>query len=165
MGIDGIESRRRLGKQTYIIIIGGTDDGILRRGVGHAAQQTGIECRFLFLDAIETLLSTLAVVVELTVARHSLTEAHLLDVGNKQFHLIICNRRDDTQEGVGTGIIHAHYVNKGYVIICLGTTIVIDVERKHLMRIVEGGIEIAVMIGVGNIVQPVRLASILVRTS
>ena len=104
-------------------------------------------------------------VVKFAIARHTLAKAHLLYVGNEQFYLIVGNRRDYTQEGVGMGIVHAHDIHKCHIVECLGTAILIYIKRKDLTGIMKSGIKITIVVGIGKGVQPVRLASILMRTS
>ena len=106
-----------------------------------------------------------AIIIELTVARHSLAQAHLLDVGNEQFNLIVGYRRDNIKDGISMSIIHAHDIHESHIVKCLSPTRIIHIKRKNKMGIMKGGIEITVVIGVGEIIQPVRHTSILRRTS
>ena len=63
------------------------------------------------------------------------------------------------------GIIHSHDIHKSHIVESLSPTGVIHIKRKDTMGIMKGGIKIAVVRGIRQIVQPVRLASILMRTS
>ena len=83
VGINGSQSRYRLALQTYIIIIGGVDDGILRLGIEQPALIGWRQQRALLMDTAEGTIGQRTILMELTITRTTLTEAHLLDIGDK----------------------------------------------------------------------------------
>ena len=75
---------RRLPLQAYIIIIGRRDDGHLCFSIAQSGPLAVIERATVFVYALQTLQRFFAVVVELTVGRATLAQAHLLYVGHEQ---------------------------------------------------------------------------------
>ena len=89
VGVDGPQGRYRLSLQTYIIIIGGVDDGIFRLSIEQPALVGWRQQRALFIDTAEGTIGQSTKLMELTIARTALTETHLLDIGNQQLKLVV----------------------------------------------------------------------------
>ena len=94
--------------QSYIIIIGGSDNSHFRFGIGQTLALTLRKLVTLFVDARQSLDSLFAPLVKLTILRTTLTEAHLLDITYQQFNLIVGKCYGFIQQTVGFSIIHGN---------------------------------------------------------
>ena len=92
IGIQLLKSLHTLALQSYIIIIGGSDNSHFRFRISQSLALTLSELVTLFVDARKSLDSLFATFVKLTILRTALTEAHLLDIAHQQLHLIVGKR-------------------------------------------------------------------------
>ena len=152
--INGVEGLDRLTFETYVIIIGGVDDGILRLCIEQTLQIVIGKCIALFIDATDGLISQLAELMELAIAGTALTEAHLLDVGDETLNLMIGGLNDFSEESLCLIVFHPDDVNEGQVVECLCPTRTIACSKLYsTLGISLGGINIAVVIGIRKRIQ------------
>ena len=152
--INGIEGLDRLTFETYIIIIGGVDDGILRLCIEQALQVVIGKGIALFIDATDSLIGQLAELMELTIAGTALTEAHLLDVGDETLDLMIGGLDHFCEKALCLVIFHPDDMNKSKVVegLCPTRTIACS-ELYCALGISLGRINIAVVIGIRKRIQ------------
>ena len=164
-GMDAPQGLDALTLESYIIIIGGIDDGVLRLGIEQAVLIVGREQRALFIDAKDGLISQLAILMELTIARTTLTEAHLLHIGDELLHLVIGGLDDFIKELFSLIILHTDDVDEGEVVKGLCPTRRITIRQVASTSCVDfSRIEVAVMIGIGLGIQLVDGLPIRART-
>ena len=165
VGMDAPQGINTLALETYIIIIGGIDDGVLRLGIEQTALVMGREQRALFIDATDGLISQLTILVELAIARTALTESHLLNIGDELLHLVIGSLNGFVKELFGLIILHTDDVDEGEVIQGLCPTRRITIRQVASTSCVDfSRIEVAIMIGIGLGVQLVDGLPIRART-
>ena len=152
--INGIEGLDRLTFKTYVIIIGGVDDSILRICIEQTLEVVIGKGIALFIDATDGLIGQLAELMELAIAGTALTEAHLLDVGDETLNLMIGGLDDFSEESFCLVVFHPDDVNKGQVVegLCPTRTIACS-ELYSTLGISLGGINIAVVIGIRKRIQ------------
>ena len=165
VGIDGVEGLDRLLLESYIIVIGGVDDGILGLGIKQGATIVVGEIVDLFMDAADGLISQFAILMELAVARTTLTETHLLDVGDEALYLMVGGLDDLVEDALSLVVLHAHDVDEGEVVegLCPTRTVAFS-ERCGTLGIGCCRVGIAVVIGVSCFIQlvdrqPIRAAT------
>ena len=128
--------------QSYIIIIGGTDDGQFRFGIEQPPLLALRQQLALLVDAPQGLPGLFTVVIELTVMGAALTQAHLLHVGHQQFQLVIGNGRNGVEQLSGLVIVHADDAHEGQMIQGLGLAVAIACRLlSGLAGKVGGGIK------------------------
>ena len=111
--------------QSYIIIIGGTDDGQFRFSIEQPLLLALCQQLAFLIDASQGFPGPFAVVIELTVMGAALTQAHLLHVSHQQFQLVVGNRRDGVEQLSGLVIVHADDAHEGQMIQGLGLTVAV----------------------------------------
>ena len=163
--IDVLEGVDRLSLQTYIIIIGGSDNGHLRFSITQTTQLTVAQLVALFVDTLQRLHRILTVFIKLPVHGTALAKTHLLDIAYKPFYLIISNFRDFAQPLLGLVILHLDDIGKGQVVESLCPSLVITVGQViSLFGIVFSGVNIPVVTGIRKIIQHVDGRSVRTRT-
>ena len=149
IGIQLLKSLHTLALQSYIIIIGGSDNSHFRFRISQSLALTLSELVTLFVDARKSLDSLFATFVKLTILRTALTEAHLLDIAHQQLYLIVGKHNSFCQQTIGLGIIHGDQRNKSQMGKCLSTSSLITLRKAQgLTGIQRCRIDIAVMIGI-----------------
>ena len=158
----GIQGTDSLTRQSYIIIIGGGDNGQLALGIDQPLLLTFVKRRTLLVDTLQRTAGLLTIVVELTVARLALTQAHLLNIADQQFQLVVCNLSHLVQQRFGLGIVHLDDTYKGQMIqgLCLSVRIVVGMV-ECLLGIKSRRINVTIMIGIRNTIQLVHRLPIL----
>ena len=126
VGIDGVKRLDRVLLQTYIIIIGGVDDGILALGITETALQTGREFATLFVDTTQGTIGQFTELMELTVAGTSLAETHLLDISHHAFHLVVAGLESLLQQTLSLIILHPDDTDESQVVAGLCPAILIS---------------------------------------
>ena len=156
--IDEQERIDRLLFQTYIIIIGGSDNLELGGCIDHSSLEVGVQRFWFFLYAMHTSDSTLTIVVKVFVLRLTLTKAHALNISHQQFHLIVGDQSNAVQKFVGILIIHFQYADKSEVVQCFCLACGITISCcQSTFGINRSGIKIAIMIRIGYFVQLVNI--------
>ena len=146
VGVDAVERLRRLLVETHIIIIGRSDDGQFGARIDHPFPLVLVERPLLLSDALVSTEGTLAIGVEILVMRLSLAKAHVLDVGNEQFHLIIGKRDNALELLLSHFVVHPHDTDERLVVVGFRFSPVVYVGRlQGLLGIEERGVEVAVM--------------------
>ena len=144
--LDGFKRFNRRLLQSYIIIIGGCDNGQLAPGIDHTLSHSGCEVDRLLLYPSQRPTGILIVFVEILVARHTLTESHLLNIGYQQFYLVVRQHGYAIQLTVGLLVSHLGQTDEGHVVQCLRLTVAIVFGHgKCLVRIIPGRVEILIM--------------------
>ena len=119
LGVYGLQGLNRLLLKTYIIIIGGIDNGKLCLGIEQPAALALVQQVALFVDAVHACDSTLTEVIEVLVARAALTKAHLLNIAHQHFQLIVSQFRNLVQQLPYGLIVHfGHQVERTVVDLC-----------------------------------------------
>lgn len=158
VGVDGMYGFDGRLFESYIIIIGGSDDGEFGACIRHTFLGTCGQHSVLFVDATQASVGIIHIVVELFVAAFTLTKAHLLDVGNKQFYLVVGDLGHLFELVGGFAILHLGDVVERKVVERLGLTVVIGLGKgQSTVGINACRVEVAVMTGVRKVVQPVYL--------
>ena len=154
IGIDGIKGFDRLTLKTHIIIIGGIDDGIFCFCIEQTTTVVVRKGVTLFIDATDGLVGQLAELVELTVTGATLTEAHLLDIGNKALHLVISGLYHLFKKSFSLVVFHTYDMDEGKVIQSLCPTRTIPYsELCSTPCIGFCGVDVTVVISVGKMIQ------------
>ncbi len=147
----------RLTFQTYVIVVGALNDGHFGLGINHALLQAFRQQETLLVDAVQTIYCQLAVVVELAVVGASLTESHVLDVGNEQFHLVVGEQGYRVKPPFGFVVVHAHHADESQVVECFGLSVVVGRGGAvGQLRIVGRRVKTTVVIGIRNRIQLVH---------
>ena len=137
LGVDGHECLDRLLVEAYIIIIGGSDDGQFGLGIEQASLLALAEQMALLVDALQAVDGPFTIVVEVLGARTALAEAHLLDVADEQFQLVVGDFGNAVEHALRTVVFHLGNVPERLVVQSLSVAIC-----------VADGVETAVMIGI-----------------
>jgi hypothetical protein len=88
--------------------------------------------------------------MELAILGTTLTEAHLLNVGDEEFQLMVCGFNDLSQEPFCLVVLHSGDMDKCQIIECLGLADRISIRKvESLLGKVTGTIDVAIMIGIG----------------
>ena len=165
VGMDTLKSLDALALKTNIIIIGGIDNRILRLGIEQTTPIVLREQLALFVDTSYGLISQLAKLMELTIARTSLTETHLLHIGYELLHLIVGSLNGFVEELFGLIILHTDDMDEGKVVESLCPTRLITFRQVASTSCVNfSRIEVAIMIGIGLGIQLVDGLPIRART-
>ena len=114
-GFDGL----RL--QTYIIIIGGSDNGHFRLGIAQPLALMVAQHAAFLVDALLSLDSLLTILVEGPVITAALTKAHVLNVADQQLQLIVGGGTDLLKETVCLAIVHASHRHESQMVQGFGT--------------------------------------------
>ena len=154
IGIDGIKGFDGLSFKTHIIIIGRIDDRIFCFGIEQTTTVVVGQGVTLFIDATDSLVGQLTELMELTVTGATLTEAHLLDIGNKALHLVIGGLYHLFKKSFGFVVFHAHDMDESEVIQSLCPTRTIPHSELCSTSCVGFcGVDVTVVIGVGKMIQ------------
>ena len=103
----------------------------------------------------------LQIMIEVLVLRTALAQAHKLNVTHELFYLIVSLFGYALKYREGPGIVHTGYLYKRQIVQGFGTPVVIILrELKRTFSVRSCRIQIAVMIAVRNLVQPVHLGTI-----
>ena len=103
--------------------------------------------------------------MELTIARTTLTEAHLLHIGDELLHLIIGGLDGFVEKLSSLIVLHTDDVDEGEVVECLCPTRRITIRQVASTSCVDFcRIEVAIMIGIGLGIQLVDGLPIRART-
>ena len=165
VGIDGAQGLDGLPLETYIIIIGGIDNGILCLSIEEALLLTLCQRGTLLVDAVDATNGTFTVIVEVLVARTALAQAHLLDITYEQFKLIISQFRDFVQQFLRIVIGHAHDTDEGQIVERLSTACIITFsEVVSPLGASLHGVNIPIVIGIGLSIQHVHRLPISIGT-
>ena len=113
----------RLAFQTYIIIIGGIDNGQFRLCINHSALKMFGQGETLLIDTSLMCYGTFTMFVEGAVIAATLTKSHLLYFGHQKLYLIVCELHDFLQQTVSLLVIHANHADECEVVECLGTSV------------------------------------------
>ena len=123
IGINRLQGINRLSLETYIIIIGGVDNGVFGLCIEQHPSVALREQRLIFLDTHHGQIGQFTILMELPVTRTSLTETHLLDIGHQELELVISNGRHLVEQAVGPIVLHPDDAGKSHMIECLCLTI------------------------------------------
>ena len=147
----------RLAFQSYIIIIGGGDNGHFGLSIAQATQLATRQLITFLIDALLSLYGLLTILIEFTVLAATLAESHLLHISDQQFQLVICQTGCFDEQRVGTMVVHADHCNEGESVKSLGTSVVIRQRSfQCLLRIVLRRVDITIVIGIGKRIQLVH---------
>ena len=163
--LDGFKRFNRSLLQTYIIIIGGCDNGQLAACIDHTLAHARCKVYRLLLYPSQRSTGILIVFVEILVSRDTLTKSHLLDIRNQQLYLVIRKHGNAVQLTVSLLIAHLGQTDEGHVVQCLCTSVVVVFSQvKCLLGIVPSGVKIPIMERIGDVVQLIHLLSMRRRT-
>ena len=149
IGMNALKSLDALTLETNIIIIGGIDNRILCLSIEQTTPIVLREQLALFVDTSYGLVSQLAILMELTIARTALTETHLLHIGYELLYLIVGSLDGFVEEMFGLIILHTDDMDEGEVVESLCPTRMITFRQVASTSCVNFcRIEIAIMIGI-----------------
>ena len=111
----------------------------------------------LFQNPVQSTVGQLTELVELTVLGTALAKTHLLDIGSEYLYLVISGLCNLPQQLLCLIVFHPNDMDKGQVVKCLGRARMVTAgEVQGLICVIAGTVYIAVMIGIGKIIQPVH---------
>jgi hypothetical protein len=164
--MDALKCLDALTLETYIIIIGGVDNRILCFGIKQTMPVMLGEQLTLFVDTKDGLISQLTILVELTIARTTLAETHLLHIGYELLHLIVGSLYGFVEEFFSLIILHTDDMDEGEVVESLCPPRLITYRQVASTSCVNfSRIEVAIMIGIRLGIQFVDSLPIWARTS
>ena len=164
VGINIIEGFHHRFIETHIIEISGIDDVKLTMGIRSPPAFTRGQIARFFLQTTQTRNGFLAVRIKIFVVGFSLTDTHVLHIGNEKFQLIVAFVLYKGEPFLGFLVIHLRHLDESQVVTSLGIPCAIVVGKaqrslsQHLSRI-----KIAIVISIGKVIQPIHL--LLVRRS
>ena len=116
----------------------------------------------LLFHATDAPLGLLAIVIKKLVLRLTLAKSHPLHVGHEQLDEVVGGNA--VEEALGAVVVHLHDAHEGKMVQGLGPCVVVGSQFEGFFGIDSRGIERAVVVGVGQVVQPVNGIAVARRT-
>ena len=147
--------------KTDVVIIGRVDDGILTLGISQTPLHTGREFVTLLIDTAQGLVGQLTELMELTVSRPTLTEAHLLYIGHHALHLVVARLEGFLQQPLRLVVLHTDDADEGHIVAGLCPALVIAARQLiGPLSIVLCGVHVTVMRSIGERIQLIHRVSV-----
>ena len=116
VGIYRHQGLYRLSLQSDIIVVGGVHDGIFRLGIEQSPRLVGRELFAFLIDTMQGSVGQFSELMELTIVRLSLTESHLLDIGDEDLYLVVGDLRHLVEQPLRLGVLHLDDMHEGEVV-------------------------------------------------